>query len=154
MNDSPLDKKQRHCTHFSPKKDFWKMKMDMTLPIIFVITPVDGLCYKVANSSIQQEFFSSVQNCSIIQCKKTLRVDKTRQKLRDKTTKKWMKITNKEWMKEWKNLKNEYRYTYDMLCCVMRLTRNQKAQQTQYYSMAILFEKTVLCYSLLHDFQM
>ena len=90
ISDERLTTRQETKTlyTFFSKKDFWKMKMDMTLPIIFVITPVDGLCYKVANSSIQQEFFSSVQNCSIIQCKKTLRVDKTRQKLRDKTTKK------------------------------------------------------------------
>ena len=39
-----------------------------------------------------------------------------------------------------------------MLCCVMRLTQNQKAQQTQYCNMVILFEKTALWYLLPHDF--
>ena len=31
-------------------------------------------------------------------------------------------------MNEWTNLKNEYKSTYDMLCCVMRLTQLQKAE--------------------------
>ena len=31
-------------------------------------------------------------------------------------------------MNESTNLKNEYKHTYDMLYCVMRLTQNQKAQ--------------------------
>ena len=31
-------------------------------------------------------------------------------------------------MNEWTNLKNEYKCTYDMLCCVITLNQNQKAQ--------------------------
>ena len=31
-------------------------------------------------------------------------------------------------MNEKTNLKNEYKYTYDILCCMMRLNQNEKAQ--------------------------
>ena len=34
--------------------------MVLTLPIIFAITPIDGLCYRVTDSSVLQDFFSSV----------------------------------------------------------------------------------------------
>ena len=49
--------------------------------------------------------------------------------------------------------KNEYKHTYDM-SCVMRLTQNQKFQQTQYCSMVMLLKKIALCYALLHNFHM
>lgn len=47
MKDSALNKKQGDYTQFSPKKDSMKMKMDLILPIIFAITPVDGSHYRV-----------------------------------------------------------------------------------------------------------
>ena len=48
MKDSALNKKQGDYTQFSPKKDSMKMKMDLILPFIFAITPVDRLCYRVS----------------------------------------------------------------------------------------------------------
>ena len=33
--------------------------MDLVLPIIFAMTPVDGSCYRVIDTSILLEFFSS-----------------------------------------------------------------------------------------------
>ena len=36
--------------------------MDLILPIIFAITSVDGSCYRVIDSSILKEFFSSLSN--------------------------------------------------------------------------------------------
>ena len=54
MNDSALDKKQGDYTQFSPKNDCSKMKINLILPIIFAITPVHGLNYRIINSSILQ----------------------------------------------------------------------------------------------------
>ena len=34
--------------------------MNLISPIIFAITPIDGWCYKVINSSVLQEICSSV----------------------------------------------------------------------------------------------
>ena len=34
--------------------------MVLILPIMFAITPTDGSCYRVIDSSILQDFFSSV----------------------------------------------------------------------------------------------
>ena len=62
MKDSALNKKQGDYTQFSPKKDFMKMKMDLILPFIFAITPVDRLCCRVINLSILLEFFHLFQN--------------------------------------------------------------------------------------------
>ena len=62
MKDSALNKKQGDYTQFSPKKDSMKMKMDLILPFIFAITPVDRLCYRVINISILLEFFHLFQN--------------------------------------------------------------------------------------------
>ena len=77
------------------------MKMDLLLPIIFTITPVDGLCYRVVDSSILQEIFLFVPKCSSCNAANTLSF-KIRQQQQ----------------------KNEYKYTNDMLC-VMTLTQNQ-----------------------------
>ena len=60
LNHSALDKKQGAKTQFFPKKYSRKRKMDFILPIIFTVTATDGLCYRVINSSILQELFSSV----------------------------------------------------------------------------------------------
>ena len=56
MKDSVLNKKQGEYTQFSPKKDSWKMKLELIWPIIFAATPADGSCYRVIDSSILQEF--------------------------------------------------------------------------------------------------
>ena len=56
------------------------MKMDLILSIIFAITPADGLCYRVINSSITQEVFSSVRECSSCNKEKTLKVEIRQQK--------------------------------------------------------------------------
>ena len=54
------------------------MKIDLILPIIIPITPVrvidHGSCYSEIDSSILQEFFSSVPKCSSCNAEKTLRV--------------------------------------------------------------------------------
>ena len=54
------------------------MKIDLTLPIIIPITPVrvidHGSCYSEIDSSILQDFFSSVPKCSSCNAEKTLRV--------------------------------------------------------------------------------
>ena len=60
LNGSATDKKPKDQTQVSQKEDSRKRKMDLILPIIFVITPIDGLCYRVIDSSILQDFFSSV----------------------------------------------------------------------------------------------
>ena len=39
------------------KKDIRNRKMDLLLPIIFAITPIDGLCYRVIKSLILEEFW-------------------------------------------------------------------------------------------------
>ena len=80
------------------------MKIDLILPIIIPITPVrvidHGSCYSEIDSSILQDFFSSVPKCSSCNAEKTLRVDKTKHKSRDKTTNRLINITNKERMNE------------------------------------------------------
>ena len=80
------------------------MKIDLILPIIIPITPVrvidHGSCYSEIDSSVLQEFFSSVPKCSSCNAEKTLRVDKTRHISRDKTTNRLINITNKERMNE------------------------------------------------------
>ena len=48
---STRQKTRRPTTNFS-KKDFKKRKMDLILPIIFAITPIDALCYRVIDSLI------------------------------------------------------------------------------------------------------
>ena len=53
-NDSALDKKQGDKTQFYPKKDARKRKMDLIMPIIFAISPIDGSSYRVIDSSILQ----------------------------------------------------------------------------------------------------
>ena len=60
MNDSPSDKKPKEQTQFISKKDSSKRKMVSILSIIFAITTIDGSCYRVIDSSILQDFFSSV----------------------------------------------------------------------------------------------
>ena len=70
MNDSALDKEQGDYIQFSPKNDFRKIKMDLILPIIFVITQTDGSCYRVIDSSILQEVFSFVLKCSVCNANK------------------------------------------------------------------------------------
>ena len=37
--------------------------MDLVLPIIFAMTPIDGSCYRVIDTSILLEFFSSDSKC-------------------------------------------------------------------------------------------
>ena len=39
-------------------------KMDLIMPITFVITPINEWCYRVIDSSILQEYCSSVLKCS------------------------------------------------------------------------------------------
>ena len=51
MNDSAPDKKPKYSR---------KRKIGLTLSNIFAITPIDGSCYRVIDSSILQDFFSSV----------------------------------------------------------------------------------------------
>ena len=46
--------------------------MDLTLPIIFTITPFDRRCYRVIDSSNIQEFFSSVSKILSCNEEKTL----------------------------------------------------------------------------------
>ena len=46
--------------NFLQKKDSRKRKVDLTLPIILAITPIDGSCYRVNDSSILKAFFSCV----------------------------------------------------------------------------------------------
>ena len=60
MNDSAPDKKPKEQIQFSPKKDSSKRKIVLISPIIFPITPVDWSFYRVIDSSILQDFFSSV----------------------------------------------------------------------------------------------
>ena len=60
MNDSPPDKKPKEQTQFFSKKGSSKRKMVSILSIIFAITTIDGSCYRVIDSSILQDFFSSV----------------------------------------------------------------------------------------------
>ena len=62
LYNSAPNKKPEYQTQFSLKKDSRKRKMDLTLPIIFAITPIDRSCYRVIDSSILQDFFSSVSN--------------------------------------------------------------------------------------------
>ena len=64
LNDSALDKKQGDQTRFSPKQDSKTLKMDLIYPLIFAITLFEGLLYRVINSSILQELFSSIPKCS------------------------------------------------------------------------------------------
>ena len=45
--------------NFLQKKQNKTGKMDLILPIMFAITPIDGSCYRVIDSSNIQEFFSS-----------------------------------------------------------------------------------------------
>ena len=54
-----------------PQKDSRKRKLDLILPIIFGITPVERSCYRVIDSSIPQECFSSIRH--IIHAKGILR---------------------------------------------------------------------------------
>ena len=53
-HNSATDKKQGDQTQFSPKKDSRKRKIDFILPIIFAVTPLDGWCYRVIDSSVIQ----------------------------------------------------------------------------------------------------
>ena len=53
------------------------MKTNLILPIIFAVTPADGSGYRVIDSSILQESFSSVPKCSSRNAEKTLRIGKT-----------------------------------------------------------------------------
>ena len=46
------------------KKDSRKKKIDLILPIVFAITPIDGSRYRVIDSSILPELFSSVSKLS------------------------------------------------------------------------------------------
>ena len=50
--------------------------MVLILPIIFAIPPIGGSCYRVINSSILQDAFSSVLNFCHAMKKKQLRKDK------------------------------------------------------------------------------
>ena len=50
LNDSAPDKKPKYSR---------KRKIGLILSNIFAITPIDGSCYRVFNSSILQDFFSS-----------------------------------------------------------------------------------------------
>ena len=52
--------------------------MDLILPIIFAITPTDGSCYRVFDSSTLQDFFHLPQNFCHDMRKKQLRKDKKR----------------------------------------------------------------------------
>ena len=65
LNESAPDKKQGDLTQFSPKKDFRKRKMDLISPTIFISAPNDGLCYRVIDSSILKELFSSQSKLEI-----------------------------------------------------------------------------------------
>ena len=65
LNESAPDKKQGDLTQFSPKKDFRKRKMDLISPTIFTRAPNDGLCYRVIDSSILKELFSSPSKLEI-----------------------------------------------------------------------------------------
>ena len=60
MNDSAPDKKPKEQTQFSPKKTLVKGNIVLILPIILTLTPIDGSCYRVIDSSL--DFFSSVLN--------------------------------------------------------------------------------------------
>ena len=62
LNDSGPHKKPKDQTQFSPKKDSRKRKMDLMLPIIFDMIPIDGSYYRVINSSILQDFFHLSQD--------------------------------------------------------------------------------------------
>ena len=57
LNGPAADKKPKDQTQVSQKGDPRKRKMDLILPIIFIITPIDGLCYRVIDSLILQDFF-------------------------------------------------------------------------------------------------
>ena len=72
--------------------------MDLILPVIFTITPIDRSCYIVINTSILQDFFFSVTNV-VMQYRKTLRVSK---------------------------ITKEMKIHILMICYVMRLIQNQK----------------------------
>ena len=37
--------------------------MDLILPFVFAMLPIDGSCYRVIDTSILQEFCSSVSKC-------------------------------------------------------------------------------------------
>ena len=50
--------------------------MDLILPIIFAITPIDGQYYRVIDSSNIQDFFSSVSKCLSCNEEKTLELKK------------------------------------------------------------------------------
>ena len=58
LNDEVPDKKKGEKTQFSPKT-FLEDEMDLIFPIIFAITPTDGLRNRVIDSSNIREFFSS-----------------------------------------------------------------------------------------------
>ena len=58
VNDEAPDKKKVEKTQFSPKT-FLENEMDLIFPIIFAVTPTDGLCNRVIDSSNIREFFSS-----------------------------------------------------------------------------------------------
>ena len=54
--------------------------MDLILPIIFAITAIDGLCYRVTNWSILQEDFSYVSKFLLYNEEKRLQLRKDKQK--------------------------------------------------------------------------
>ena len=77
--------------------------MDLILLFTFAITPIDGSCYRVINSSNMQEFFSSVSKFLSCNEEETLELKKDK------------KIMNINILKKGK-------------FCLIRLTKNQKDQ--------------------------
>ena len=69
-NNSTLNKKQENQTQVYRQKYSQKRKMDLILPIIFAITLNDGSWYRVIDSPVLQELFSSVPKYSSWNSKK------------------------------------------------------------------------------------
>ena len=87
------------------QKNSRNSKIDLILPIIFAITPIDGSCYRVIDSSNIQEFFHLSQK--VLSCNE----EKTSELKNDK--------------------KKEMNINYVLKIskfCVIRLTKNKKNQ--------------------------